>query len=136
MHVNRSSLGKILSFFEVRVFLFFPSISGGGFSDIFAIPEYQKEDVTKFLKKFPPPFTSTQFNNSGKVNNCFALIFMFVLRNQLGVESWIPRFERKWVRFYIWSFILRWFISFSKQPLRANYVVAVSVSAGSSVLLV
>ncbi|VDC01711.1 unnamed protein product [Peniophora sp. CBMAI 1063] len=41
--------------------------SGGGFSNIFPIPSYQKADVTSFLKNHPPPFTSAQFNNSGKV---------------------------------------------------------------------
>jgi len=39
--------------------------SGGGFSNIFAMPEYQKSAVTSFLKNHPPPFTSAQFNNSG-----------------------------------------------------------------------
>ncbi|THH29362.1 hypothetical protein EUX98_g4824 [Antrodiella citrinella] len=41
--------------------------SGGGFSNIFALPEYQAAAVTGFLKNHPPPFTSAQFNNSGKV---------------------------------------------------------------------
>ncbi|KAF9063311.1 subtilisin-like protein [Rhodocollybia butyracea] len=39
--------------------------SGGGFSNIFPIPEYQKSAVTSFLKNHPPPFTSAQFNTSG-----------------------------------------------------------------------
>jgi len=39
--------------------------SGGGFSNFFEIPEYQKEAVHEFLTNHPPPFTSAQFNNSG-----------------------------------------------------------------------
>ncbi|KIK70403.1 hypothetical protein GYMLUDRAFT_32410 [Collybiopsis luxurians FD-317 M1] len=39
--------------------------SGGGFSNIFAIPEYQQSNVASFLKNHPPPYTSAQFNNSG-----------------------------------------------------------------------
>ncbi|KAI0044219.1 hypothetical protein FA95DRAFT_1562476 [Auriscalpium vulgare] len=41
--------------------------SGGGFSNIFPIPSYQKDVVTSFLKTHPPPYTAEQFNNSGKV---------------------------------------------------------------------
>jgi len=39
--------------------------SGGGFSNFFAMPSYQKAQVTNFLENFPPPYTSAQFNNSG-----------------------------------------------------------------------
>ncbi|KAF8517278.1 subtilisin-like protein [Hysterangium stoloniferum] len=38
--------------------------SGGGFSDIFPMPNYQKAAVEEFFQKHPPPFTSAQFNNS------------------------------------------------------------------------
>jgi tripeptidyl-peptidase-1 len=41
--------------------------SDGGFSDIFRMPSYQKAAVTKFLSEYPPPYSATQFNNSGKV---------------------------------------------------------------------
>ncbi|THH05901.1 hypothetical protein EW145_g4459 [Phellinidium pouzarii] len=41
--------------------------SGGGFSNFFAMPSYQEEAVSSFLANFPPPFTSAEFNNSGKV---------------------------------------------------------------------
>jgi len=40
--------------------------SGGGFSNFFAMPSYQATAVTNFLTEHPPPFTSAQFNNSGK----------------------------------------------------------------------
>ncbi|KAF8478880.1 subtilisin-like protein [Gautieria morchelliformis] len=40
--------------------------SGGGFSDIFAMPDYQKEAVESFFQEHPPPYTAAQFNNSGK----------------------------------------------------------------------
>jgi tripeptidyl-peptidase-1 len=46
--------------------------SGGGFSNIFAIPNYQKNAVASFLKNHPPPFTSQQFNNSGTVSDTIA----------------------------------------------------------------
>ncbi|TDL20636.1 subtilisin-like protein [Rickenella mellea] len=39
--------------------------SGGGFSNIFGIPSYQKKAVAGFLKNHPPPYTAAQFNNSG-----------------------------------------------------------------------
>jgi len=39
--------------------------SGGGFSNYFELPDFQKDAVNEFLTKFPPPFTGTQFNNSG-----------------------------------------------------------------------
>jgi tripeptidyl-peptidase I len=42
-------------------------LSGGGFSDIFPMPSYQKAAVTNFLKDYPPPYSAAQFNNSGKV---------------------------------------------------------------------
>lgn len=35
---------------------------------IFPMPSYQAEAVTTFLKEHPPPFTSEQFNNTGKVS--------------------------------------------------------------------
>ncbi|KAJ7162822.1 subtilisin-like protein [Mycena filopes] len=41
--------------------------SGGGFSNIFALPNYQAHAVGGFLRDHPPPFTDGQFNNSGKV---------------------------------------------------------------------
>ncbi|KAI0629798.1 subtilisin-like protein [Trametes polyzona] len=41
--------------------------SGGGFSNFFALPDYQATAVTSFLQNHPPPFTSEQFNNSGNV---------------------------------------------------------------------
>ncbi|KAH9176550.1 subtilisin-like protein [Lactarius sanguifluus] len=40
--------------------------SGGGFSDIFPMPSYQKTAVANFLKVHPPPYSAAQFNNSGK----------------------------------------------------------------------
>ncbi|KAH9850152.1 subtilisin-like protein [Lenzites betulinus] len=41
--------------------------SGGGFSNFFALPDYQSTAVTSFLTNHPPPFTGAQFNNSGVV---------------------------------------------------------------------
>ena len=43
------------------------AISGGGFSDIFPMPSYQKAAVANFLKEYPPPYSAAQFNNSGRV---------------------------------------------------------------------
>ncbi|KIK61113.1 hypothetical protein GYMLUDRAFT_43210 [Collybiopsis luxurians FD-317 M1] len=39
--------------------------SGGGFSNIFSVPDYQKSAVASFLTNHPPPYTSAQFNTSG-----------------------------------------------------------------------
>ena len=39
--------------------------SGGGFSNHFRMPEYQKAAVEGFLKNFPPPFPPTIFNTTG-----------------------------------------------------------------------
>lgn len=39
--------------------------SGGGFSNFFALPDYQADAVTSFLTNHPPPFSGEQFNNSG-----------------------------------------------------------------------
>jgi tripeptidyl-peptidase I len=41
--------------------------SGGGFSNIFAMPKYQEAAVHGYLKNYPPPYTAEQYNNSGKV---------------------------------------------------------------------
>ncbi|KAL9616458.1 MAG: hypothetical protein Q9160_008674 [Pyrenula sp. 1 TL-2023] len=41
--------------------------SGGGFSNVFPLPDYQSSAVTSFLSASAPPFTATQFNNSGLV---------------------------------------------------------------------
>jgi tripeptidyl-peptidase I len=41
--------------------------SGGGFSNIFAMPEYQEAAVHRYLKDYPPPYTALQYNNSGMV---------------------------------------------------------------------
>jgi len=38
--------------------------SGGGFSDVYAMPAYQRGDVLSFLDNHPPPYTGAQFNNS------------------------------------------------------------------------
>ncbi|EMD35310.1 hypothetical protein CERSUDRAFT_116113 [Gelatoporia subvermispora B] len=39
---------------------------GGGFSNVFALPEYQKTAVQTYLTKFPPPYPPTQFNSTGR----------------------------------------------------------------------
>jgi tripeptidyl-peptidase-1 len=39
--------------------------SGGGFSNVFALPSYQSEAVTNYLKKYPPHYPSHIYNNSG-----------------------------------------------------------------------
>ncbi|OCH89202.1 subtilisin-like protein [Obba rivulosa] len=39
---------------------------GGGFSNVFALPSYQKTAVETYLTKFPPPYSPTQFNSTGK----------------------------------------------------------------------
>ncbi|KAJ7033198.1 subtilisin-like protein [Mycena alexandri] len=39
--------------------------SGGGFSNYFPIPDYQKAVVASYLKNSPPPYASTVFNSTG-----------------------------------------------------------------------
>lgn len=41
--------------------------SGGGFSDVFPMPEYQNNAVAKWFSEYPPPYGSDRFNNSRKV---------------------------------------------------------------------
>lgn len=39
--------------------------SGGGFSNYFPIPDYQKSAVKNYLTKFPPPYAPNLYNTSG-----------------------------------------------------------------------
>ena len=39
--------------------------SGGGFSNYFAMPEYQKSAVSGYLTKFPPPYPADIWNSTG-----------------------------------------------------------------------
>ena len=39
--------------------------SGGGFSNVFTLPSYQASAVTNYLTKYPPPYSSNVYNNSG-----------------------------------------------------------------------
>ncbi|OCH90820.1 subtilisin-like protein [Obba rivulosa] len=39
--------------------------SGGGWSNVFAVPEYQKSAVLGYLKEFPPPYPSDIWNSTG-----------------------------------------------------------------------
>ncbi|KAJ7685503.1 peptidase S8/S53 domain-containing protein [Mycena polygramma] len=38
--------------------------SGGGFSNYFALPSYQKTAVQSYLKSHPPPYTAAQYNTT------------------------------------------------------------------------
>ncbi|KAM5539764.1 hypothetical protein V8D89_006577 [Ganoderma adspersum] len=49
---------------ESAVFQRFPS--GGGFSNIFARPSFQKSAVAGYLEKFPPPYAAGVFNTTGR----------------------------------------------------------------------
>jgi tripeptidyl-peptidase I len=40
--------------------------SGGGFSNYFAIPDYQKPAVESFLKNHPPPYPADIWNSTGR----------------------------------------------------------------------
>ncbi|OCK80706.1 subtilisin-like protein [Lepidopterella palustris CBS 459.81] len=41
--------------------------SGGGFSNVFALPSYQTDVVTSYLETNPPPYGADKYNNTGKV---------------------------------------------------------------------
>lgn len=38
--------------------------SGGGFSNVFAMPSYQKEAVARYFNETPPPYNDNTYNNS------------------------------------------------------------------------
>ena len=40
--------------------------SGGGFSNVFAPPSYQQTAVEDYLTNYPPPYSSSIFNASGR----------------------------------------------------------------------
>jgi hypothetical protein len=40
--------------------------SGGGFSNYFSIPDYQKHAVQCYLKDYPPPYSKSTYNSTGK----------------------------------------------------------------------
>lgn len=40
------------------------TILQGGFSDYFSMPSYQSAAVSNYFKKYNPPYTSAQYNNS------------------------------------------------------------------------
>ncbi|KZT63388.1 subtilisin-like protein [Daedalea quercina L-15889] len=39
--------------------------SGGGFSNVFALPSYQKSAVQDYLTNYPPPYPASLYNSSG-----------------------------------------------------------------------
>jgi len=47
--------------------------SGGGFSNYFAIPDYQKDAVTSYLKHTPPQYPDDIWNSTGKVGSICSL---------------------------------------------------------------
>lgn len=38
--------------------------SGGGFSNVFGIPDYQRDAISSYFQNHAPPFSSSQFNDS------------------------------------------------------------------------
>ena len=58
--------GNWLSFADVDIFSSEVIHSGGGFSNNFAMPSYQKPAVNYWWHHFKPPYSSKQFNTSGK----------------------------------------------------------------------
>ncbi|KAF2232319.1 subtilisin-like protein [Viridothelium virens] len=41
--------------------------SGGGFSNVFPLPDYQADAVNSYLTNYPPPYGADKYNNSGTV---------------------------------------------------------------------
>jgi tripeptidyl-peptidase-1 len=39
--------------------------SGGGFSNYFSVPDYQKDVVQNYLTNYPPPYPKTTYNSTG-----------------------------------------------------------------------
>lgn len=63
--------------------------SGGGFSNYFAMPDYQKEAVTTFLTEHPPPYPPSIWNSTGTVS-LFTSIGKYPLIDVLLLEPGIP----------------------------------------------
>ncbi|KAH8662151.1 Pro-kumamolisin [Xylariales sp. PMI_506] len=61
--VNGSSVKAAESACEEVIF------SGGGFSNVFAMPSYQKSAVASYFSKHAPNYTGAQFNNSQAVRS-------------------------------------------------------------------
>lgn len=40
--------------------------SGGGFSNVFVSPSYQQSAVEGYLTNYPPPYSSSVYNASGR----------------------------------------------------------------------
>ena len=45
---------------------FATNFSGGGFSNVFSIPDYQKTAVSNYLTNYNPGYNSSQFNSNGR----------------------------------------------------------------------
>jgi tripeptidyl-peptidase-1 len=61
--------------------------SGGGFSNIFPMPDFQAAAVTSFLENHPPPYTAQQFNNSGQVRCLSKLSYSYVIADVRQVRA-------------------------------------------------
>lgn len=48
-------------------------LSGGGFSNHFSMPEYQKKVVHRYLKKYKPEYSPETWNSTGIVREIFSL---------------------------------------------------------------
>lgn len=95
--------------------------SGGGFSNFFALPSYQEAAVTNFLKEHPPPFTSAQFNDSGKVTSISRSHRVLFLNECVPLGSRIPGSFGEWVcSFQLIRLRLYLTIFYS---IRANYII-------------
>lgn len=40
-------------------------VSGGGFSDVFTLPDWQRSAVTAYLSNYTPPYSADVYNTSG-----------------------------------------------------------------------
>ena len=78
--------------------------SGGGFSNYFAMPSYQKSAVKEYLTRFPPPYTSDTYNTSG-TSRAFP---------DLSANGWVLYYSR---------LLLLWSLNLCEYS--ANYVIAV-----------
>lgn len=59
--------------------------SGGGFSNSFAIPDYQKEAVGSYLKNNPPPYSPSIWNSTGQVGWMCYLSVQFMYAGALSL---------------------------------------------------
>lgn len=75
--------------------------SGGGFSNYFAMPEYQKKAVGNYLKNYKPSYPGDIWNSTGVVSS-----IDFTSKRLIGrifPEPRVPGYLGEWVSFIMYT---------------------------------